>query len=100
VVAVPSRSRSTTARIAAPVAFLLAVTIAVLLVRAGLRDDEAPVPRGNGVAAVQPRYYVVRRGDTLDSIAQRYDTTVTAIRQLNPDVDPVSLAVGLRLRVR
>jgi LysM repeat protein len=100
VVAVPSGSRSTSARIAAPVAFLLAVTIAVLLVRAGLREDEPPVTRGNGVAAVTPAYYVVRRGDTLASIAERYDTTVPAIRQLNPDVDPVSLAVGRRLRVR
>jgi LysM repeat protein len=100
VVAASRPARSTAARVLAPVAFLLAVTIAVLLVRAGLREDEEPVPRGAGVTAVEPAYYVVRRGDTLGSIAARYGTTVAAVRQLNPGVDPVSLDVGRRLRVR
>lgn len=99
-VAASGRGRSTSARIAAPVAFLLAVTIAVVLVRAGLRDDAPPASGGPVVTAVQPRYYVVRSGDTLASIAERYGTTVAAVRQLNPEVDPVSLAVGSRLRVR
>jgi hypothetical protein len=35
-------SRRAVARVAAPTVFLLAVTIAVLLVRAGLRDEEQP----------------------------------------------------------
>jgi LysM repeat protein len=100
VVATGRQQRSATARVLAPVAFLLAVTIAVLLVRAGLREDDPPVPREVGVTAVEPAYYVVRRGDTLGSIAGRYGTTVSAIRQLNPGVDPVSLDVGRRLRVR
>lgn len=91
---------SATARVLAPVAFLLAVTIAVLLVRAGLRSDDPPAPPGAVVTAVEPAYYVVRRGDTLATIAARHGTTVTAIRRLNPDVDPVSLDVGRRLRVR
>ena len=100
-VAASRPARSTTARVLAPVAFLLAVTIAVLLVRAGLRDETTPAPaRGGGVTAVEPAYYVIRRGDTLASIATRYGTTVAAVRQLNPGVDPVSLDVGRRLRVR
>jgi LysM repeat protein len=100
VVAASRPARSATARVLAPVAFLLAVTIAVLLVRAGLREDGTPVPRGAGVTAVEPAYYVVRRGDTLASIAARYGTTVAALRQLNQGIDPVSLDVGRRLRVR
>ena len=39
-------------------------------------------------------------GDTLAAIAERYDTTVDRLVELNPDVDPVALVVGDRLRVR
>ena len=93
-------ARSTAARILAPAAFLAAVTVAVLLVRAGLREEAPAVPPRPGVTAVEPAYHVVRRGDTLAAIADRYGTTVAAVRALNPDVDPVSLDVGRRLRVR
>jgi LysM repeat protein len=87
---------------AAPVAFLLAVTIAVLLVRSGLRDDDAPasgrvavVPATSGPATV-----VVRPGDTLDAIARRAGTTVDVLTRLNPGLDPDVLRVGQRVRVR
>ena len=102
------------ARFAAPAAFLLAVTIAVLLVRAALRDGEgengaAPVAaetRG-GRAATRPAsggrtatsFYVIRRGDTFETVAERYGTTVEQLRALNPGVNPVRLAIGQRIRV-
>lgn len=92
-------SRSTVARVAAPVAFLLAVTIVVLLVRAGLREGSA----GDGpVVAVTTgeQVYVVRKGDTLEAIAVRFGTTSGELERLNPGVDPVGLRVGLRLRVK
>jgi LysM repeat protein len=38
--------------------------------------------------------YTIRAGDTLYALANRYDTTVDAILQLNPSVDPNSLRVG------
>jgi LysM repeat protein len=91
--------RAKLARVAAPVAFLLAVTIAVLVVRSGLQDD-APagrpattVPRA-GAATV-----VVRAGDTLDAIARTSGTSVEAILRLNPGIDPEALRVGQRVRV-
>jgi LysM repeat protein len=87
------------ARIAAPLAFLLLVTIAVVLVRAGLREGDAP----SGPVAVTTgavARVVVRRGDTLERIAVRTGTTVAALRRLNPGVDPVQLRPGQRIRVR
>ena len=94
-----SVDRRTAARIAAPVAFLLAITIAVLVVRSGLQDD-APAARPS---AAQPRpgatNVVVRAGDTLDGIARRTGTSLEAILRLNPGIDPEALRVGQRVRV-
>ena len=45
------------------------------------------------------RYYVIQSGDTLGSIALKYDTTVEELVRLNPDVDPTALHVGQRIRV-
>lgn len=43
--------------------------------------------------------YVVRRGDTLSSIARRHGTTVTKLRRLN-NLRTSRLSIGQRLRVR
>ena len=100
-VTVPT-GRSRGARIAAPIAFLLVVTVALLLVRSGLRDD---TPAGSTTSPVvapdtSSPFHVIVAGDTLAAIAERYDTTVDRLVELNPDVDPVALVVGDRLRVR
>jgi LysM repeat protein len=91
--------RRTVARVAAPVAFLVAVTIAVLVVRSGLQAD-APAARPS---PAEPRAgavtVVVRSGDTLDAIARTNGTTVEAIVRLNPGIDPETLRVGQRVRV-
>jgi LysM repeat protein len=87
------------ARIAAPVAFLVVVTIAVVLVRAGLREDE-PGPAPVAVTTGSVARVVVRRGDTLEGIAARTGTTVAVLRRLNPGIDPVQLRPGQRIRVR
>lgn len=44
-------------------------------------------------------WHVVKRGDTLWSLSQRYETSVTAIEQANDDIDPRALRVGQRLRI-
>lgn len=43
--------------------------------------------------------YTVRRGDTLWQIAQKYGTSVFAIKTANPLVDPSNLAIGSSLLV-
>ena len=103
-------------RWAAPAAFLLAVTIAVLLVRAGLegsvtgsvRNSPPPPPGPPGTSAsIKPppapkrplRHYVIRSGDTFGGIALAEHTSVEKLRALNPGVDPTALHVGQRIRV-
>ena len=92
-------------RYGAPAAFLLAVTIAVLLVRSGLRHHSAPVTTTvetttAGPVAHRPRYYKLRAGETLSDVAVRFDTTVEQLLALNPRVKPTALIVGQRIRVR
>jgi LysM repeat protein len=95
-------SRATVARVAAPLAFLLAATVAVLLVRAGLRENDAPAGSTGDVVAVTTgqQHVTVRRGDTLQSIAAKSGTSVAELRRLNPGVDPAALQVGLTIRVK
>lgn len=112
---------SSLARFAAPAAFLLAATIAILLVRSAMSDGEASTPpRANvpgttstaeeppSATTIAPRttvpadaeFYEIEAGDTLDLVADRFDTTVERLLLLNPDVDPVALRIGLRIRVK
>jgi hypothetical protein len=51
--------------------------------------------------ASDPCYlYVVKRGDTLGVIADRFDTTVNKLRKLNPKLgDPSTIRVGSTIRV-
>lgn len=98
-------------RYAAPVAFLAAVTIAVLLVRSGLRTDSSPAPTTSVVATTnttptvvkrrqRPKYYRLRAGETLSDVALRFNTTVENLLALNPKVKPNQLTVGQRIRVK
>ena len=101
------------ARYAAPVAFLAAITIGVLIVRAGLEQGSAR-PRTTSAAQTtstrtvhkqsrkkhHARTYRVQSGDTFGSIAQKLDTTVAKLEQLNPGIDPTSLHVGEKIRVQ
>lgn len=107
-------------RYAAPVAFLVAATIAVLLVRSALHrstpSPTVPVTRTAKLApttatsqakprskpastATAPRYYIVQAGDTFGKIAAREGKTVAAIERLNPGVVSTALHVGQKIRV-
>ena len=108
------RGRARLARYAAPVAFLAAATVAVLLVRSGLENGDATTPPattassttepgttgGTTTSAAGAEFYVIQAGDTLAVIADEHDTTVEQLLVLNPDVDPVALTVGQRIRVK
>jgi LysM repeat protein len=110
------RGHATLARFAAPAAFLLAATIAVLIVRAALtNEDKATAPPAvtttvpttttnpsdtGTTSAAGAEYYKIRAGDTLAVVAEQYNTTVEQLMVLNPDVDPVALNIGQRIRVK
>jgi LysM repeat protein len=118
---VPRRVRLWLARLAAPAALLLAATVAVLAVRSALDSAEQartttsttvatapepattskrPAPATTATTAAEPEFYTVESGDTLATIADQYGTTVEEILLLNPDVDPVELSIGQRIRVQ
>jgi LysM repeat protein len=111
-------ARQRAARFAAPVAFLAAATIAVLVVRSALSDEPAaPVGPPATTAATtttappatterpattttsEGEFYEIQAGDTLETIAAAHGTTVEQLLVLNPDVDPVALSIGQRIRV-
>jgi LysM repeat protein len=50
-------------------------------------------------APANAQYYVIQSGDTLGSVAAKYNTTVDELMTLNPGVDPSALQPGQRLRV-
>jgi LysM repeat protein len=108
-------------RVLAPLAFFTAATILVLLVHSSLNADETgtSAPRAAqtetggspGTATGQPtttrasgvqrkRFYQVRTGDTLEAIAARFNTTTADLLELNPDIDPLTLTPGQRIRIR
>ena len=61
-------------------------------------------PTDTGSAETTPpagaQYYKIRAGDTLAVVAVQYNTTVEQLMVLNPDVDPVALTIGQRIRVK
>jgi nucleoid-associated protein YgaU len=96
----------------APIAFLAAITIGALVVRAGFQrgsHHHAQPPtitvaskkgHGHGQTLPRSRTYTVVSGDTLAGIAAKTGTTVARLEQLNPGVDPKALRVGQTIRVQ
>ena len=109
-------NQRTAARVAAPAAFLVGMTLAVVLVRTGLGGDEPSATTTSAVSRPattrratttrttksrpQPVYATVERGDTLDQLALDHDTSVERLLELNPGLDPRELRIGQRVRVR
>ena len=125
----PRRRRELT-RYGAPAAFLAAVTIAVILIKAGLNSGSGStttvgLPPTTAATTTRPtttklvlttpqsttatttetttpgaEYYVVQSGDTLGSIAQKHSATVDELMTLNPGIDPTALRIGQRIRTK
>jgi LysM repeat protein len=97
-------------RFVAPAAFLAAVTIGVLLVRAGFEHGRHPATTPTTVQTNttsahnhkrhRRRSYTVQSGDTFASIAGKLGTTVARLEHLNPGIDPTALRVGEKIRVQ
>jgi LysM repeat protein len=128
---VDPRRREQLTRYGAPAAFLAAVTIAAILVKAGLNGSSSTTvaitssstartttaattttklvltaPAGSTTSTTTENttpgaeYYVVVSGDTLGSIAQKYNTTVDELTTLNLGIDPTALTVGQKIRIK
>ena len=108
------RRRRELAHYGAPLAFLAAATIAVLLIKAGLGGGSgntgttAEISTATTTVArttrpatttTAARYYTIQTGDTLGSVALKENTTVADLLRLNPGIDPEALHVGQRVRV-
>src|SRR5919197_3491026 len=110
-----ARHRTWIARVAAPIAFLVLATLGVAAVRAALEENESGQPAivtvtttaqtqttrrptTGTTARRRGKFYRVQAGDTLESIAEKYGTTVDALTDLNPGIAPVGLRIGQRVR--
>ena len=84
-------------------AVILVAVLIVLTSSSGGGGTNSP-DRARGTTTQQRvsvrRTYVVRLGDTLDSIAQRFGVTPSQIIGLNPSVDAQALQPGTRLKLR
>jgi LysM repeat protein len=105
-------------RLLAPVAFFVAATVLILLVQNALSNDEAPStppttqsapPTTTPDTETAPtetterprrRYYRVKAGDLLETIATDFNTSPERLLELNPGIDPQALQVGQRIRLR
>jgi LysM repeat protein len=100
-------------RIAAPAAFFLAATILVILIEHGLNPSSSTTPTVASPTTSAPstpttvdttpskkkQIYRVKTGDTLESIAAKFNTTVDDLLALNPGIDPLALSPGQKIRV-
>ena len=107
-------------RYAGPAAFLLAATIAILLIRSGLQAGGRPaqtsvtvptVPRSRVVTTTAPtttakakrtaaRFWTVQAGDTFGVVSTKSGVPVATIQRLNPKAKSTSLFIGEKLRLR
>ena len=106
VVAAPARSWRP---YAAPVAFLLAVTLVVAVVRNGMHHGgnapTKPRPAQTHGQQVAPKraaggVYVVRAGDTLAAIAATTGVPPARLAKLNPEISPTALFIGEKIHLR
>ncbi|MFL5953597.1 MAG: LysM peptidoglycan-binding domain-containing protein [Gaiellaceae bacterium] len=113
-------------RYAAPAAFLLAATIAILLIRSGLHAGGPSATTGaapssprrtvstttkrktkttrttskTSSTAVARRFWTVGAGDTFGVISSKTGVPVATLERLNPRVKSTSLFIGQKIRLR
>jgi LysM repeat protein len=98
-------------RYVAPAAFLLAVTVAVVLVRSGLEHTSPASPTTTTTRSIpkspqvsttadKRQYWTVRAGDTFGVISAKTGVAVPRIERLNPKVTSTSLFIGEKVRIK
>lgn len=104
----------TVARIVAPAVFLVAVLIlVVMLFQSGVIGggseaavSPSPSPKASATkggkqtpSADGTKVYVVKTGDTLSGIAVKFDTTTSALEELNPKLSSSTFVAGAKIKV-
>ncbi|HKU58552.1 MAG TPA: LysM domain-containing protein [Gaiellaceae bacterium] len=92
-------------RFAGPAALLLAVTIAVVLIRVFAEHHHHTSSStgdltGGITVILKKKYWTVKAGDTLPKISAKSGIPLATIRRLNPHVSATSLYIGEKLRLR
>lgn len=64
------------------------------------RSEEAPKKDGGEKRSKGRRRYTVEVGDTPSGIAEKTGVSLERLLELNPDLDPQTLAPGTRLKLR
>jgi LysM repeat protein len=97
------------ARALAVLALIGGFIVLVVIVSAALSGGDSDDGRQGGTSTVNqktrpakeaPKAYVVENEDTLTAIAQKTGVPVAKIERLNPQVDPLSLIAGEKLKLR
>lgn len=109
------RSNSQLARVAAILTLLVVFVIAVAIVATGggssdssgsdptssaapITSTEPTTPAGE--RAVAKGFYIVREGDTLILISAATGVPQDTLQELNPQLDPQTLVIGEKIRLR
>ncbi|HEV2075840.1 MAG TPA: LysM domain-containing protein [Thermoleophilaceae bacterium] len=100
-------------RFLAPIALIAAALLFFVILGSSLggggeeepaSSDSASDNRGGGgsggAQGSEQRTYEVQSGDTLEGIAEDTGVSVDTILELNPSLDPQSLAAGERIKLR
>ena len=107
-------------RYAAPAAFLLAATVAIVLVRSGVdaggdrRGKTSAIPtithkrvvtttvkrRTKTTTSSSQAFWTVQGGDTFGVISSKSGVPVATLERLNPGVSSTSLFIGEKIRLR
>lgn len=68
---------------------------------AGQIDQSSGAAMSDSSAEPSPagKTYVVQDGDSFFSIARKFNTSISEIQKLNPNIDPQNLTAGTRLNV-
>jgi LysM repeat protein len=106
-------------RYAAPAAFLLAATVAIVLVRSGIHAGGDSRPQASAIPTVTRKqvsttttrrrtattkrsqaFWTVQAGDTFGVISTKSGVPVATIVRLNPKASSTSLFIGEKIRLR
>src|SRR6478735_8251082 len=80
----------------APAALIVAVVLVVSVVSSALDARHKEQAKDK----VKTTVHRVKNGESFSSIADQFKTTVDALTVLNPNVDPLKLTPGSRIRVQ